>query len=88
MSRQELRMGPVPMGGEASALAAALDRVEPDDLVVYHRGRSGSALPALKRAAMNLCERGLCYLTQRVTDERHPDGYRIVDYVMIKGRKR
>jgi hypothetical protein len=86
MSRQELRIERIEIGSEEAAIAQALDRVEPGDLVVYHRGASGSAPPTVKRAAMLLHDRGLCLLAQRITGERTRTGERIVDYLAIKTR--
>ena len=86
MSRQEVRIERIDIGSEEAVIAQALDRVEPGDLVVYHRGTSGSAPSTMKRAAMLLHDRGLCLLTQRVTSDRNQDGERIVDYLAIKTR--
>lgn len=86
MSRQELRIERIAPGSEEAVNAEALDRVEPGDLVVYHRGTSGSAPTTAKRAAMLLHDRGLCLLTQRITGERNSDGERIVDYLAIKAK--
>ena len=86
--RQEVRIERIDGGSEEAVIAQALDRVEPGDLVVYHRGTSGSAPPTVKRAAMLLHDRGLCLLTQRITAERNKDGERIVDYLAIKTRSK
>lgn len=86
MSKQELRIERMDSGSEEAVIAQALDRVEPGDLVVYHRGTSGSASRSIKVAAMLLHDRGLCLLTQRITAERNQDGERIVDYLAIKTR--
>jgi hypothetical protein len=86
MSNQELRIERIDSGSEEAVIAQALDRVEPGDLVVYHRGLSGSAPRSIKEAAMLLHDRGLCLLTQRITAERNQDGERIVDYLAIKAR--
>lgn len=86
MSKQELWIERVESGSEEAVIAEALDRVEPGNLVVYHRGTSGSAPPTVKRAAMLLHDRGLCLLAQRITRERNKDGGRIVDYLAIKTR--
>ena len=86
MSRQELRIERIEMGSEEAVIAEALDRVEPGDLVVYHRGAAGSAPTTLKRAAMLLHDRGLCLLTQRIAGDRNKDGERIVDYLAIKAK--
>lgn len=86
MSKQELRIEKIAPGSEEAVISQALDRVEPGDLVVYHRGTSGSAPSTMKRAAMLLHERGLCLLAQRITGERNDDGERIVDYLAIKQR--
>jgi hypothetical protein len=86
MSNQELRIERIDSGSEEAVIAQALDRVEPGDLVVYHRGVSGSAPRSIKEAAMLLHDRGLCLLTQRITAERNQDGERIVDYLAIKAR--
>lgn len=82
----ELRIEKAAPGREEAVIAEALDRVEPGDLVVYHRGAAGSAPPTMKQAAMLLHERGLCLLTQRITADRNNDGERIVDYLAIKTR--
>jgi len=84
--KQELRVERMDSGSEEAVIAKALDRVEPGDLVVYHRGTSGSAPQSIKAAAMLLHDRGLCLLTQRITAERNQDGERIVDYLAIKTR--
>jgi hypothetical protein len=84
--RQEVRIERIDSGSEEAVIAQALDRVEPGDLVVYHRGSTGSAPSTVKRAAMLLHDRGLCLLTQRITAERNGDGERIVDYLAIKTR--
>ena len=86
--RQELRIELIDSGSEEAVIAQAqaLDRVEPGDLVVYHRGVSGSAPTTVKRAAMLLHDSGLCLLTQRITADRNQDGERIVDYLAIKTR--
>lgn len=86
MSKQELRIERVEPGSEANEIAAALDRVEPGDLVVYHRGVSGSAPRSIKEAAAFFCEMGRCLLTQRITGGSYQDGERIVDYLAIKTR--
>lgn len=86
MSKQELRIERIKIGSEEAVIAQALDRVEPGDLVVYHRGTSGSAPPTVMRAAMLLHDRGLCLLTQRITADRRRNGERIVDYLAIKTR--
>lgn len=86
MSKQELRIERIESGCEEAVIAQALDRVEPGDLVVYHRGTSGSAPRSVKEAAMLLHDRGLCLLTQRITAERNQGGERIVDYLAIKTR--
>lgn len=88
MSKQELRIERIDSGREEAVIAQALDRVEPGDLVVYHRGASGSAPRSIKAAAMLLHDRGICLLTQRITAERNQDGERIVDYLAIKRGKR
>lgn len=88
MSRQELRIERIAPGSEEAVIAEALDRVELGDLVVYHRGTSGSAPSTMKRAAMLLHDRGLCLLTHRITGERNGDGERIVDYLAIKAKVR
>lgn len=85
--RSELRIERIELGSEEAVIAQALDRVEPGDLVVYHRGTSGSAPTTLKRAAMLLHDRGLCLLTQRITGDRNGDGERIVDYLAIKVKR-
>ncbi len=84
--KQELRIEKAAQGSEEAVIAEALDRVEPGDLVVYHRGTSGSAPSTMKRAAMLLHDRGLCLLTQRITGERNDAGERIVDYLAIKAK--
>jgi len=84
--KQELRIERIDSGSEEAVIAQALDRVEPGDLVVYHRGTSGSAPRSIKEAAMLLHDRGLCLLTQRITGDRNQDGERIVDYLAIKTR--
>lgn len=84
MNRQELRIERVAPGSEADVIAQALDRVEPGDLVVYHRGTSGSAPRPIKDAAAFFCEMGRCLLAQRITGDRNQDGERIVDYLAIK----
>jgi len=84
--KQELRVERMDSGSEEAVIAQALDRVEPGDLVVYHRGVSGSAPRSVKTAAMLLHDRGLCLLTQRITADRNQDGERIVDYLAIKTR--
>lgn len=86
MSRQELRIELIGSGSEEAVISKAIDRVEPGDLVVYHRGVSGSAPPSVRAAAMLLHDRGLCLLTQRITADRNQDGERIVDYLAIKTR--
>lgn len=88
MSRQEVRIEKVASGGEEAVIAQALDRVEPGDRVVYHRGSAGSAPRSIKAAAMLLHDRGLCHLAQRITADRSDDGERIVDYLAIKRGKR
>lgn len=87
MTRQELRLERVEHGEEMPSILIALDRVEVDDLVVYHRGPSGSASTSMKRAARELQEIGLCRLVQRITEERDKDGNRIVDYIAVKAKK-
>lgn len=82
--KQELRIERIDSGSEEAVIAQALDRVEPGDLVVYHRGVSGSAPRSIKEAAMLLHDRGLCLLTQRITADHDQDGKRIVDYLAIK----
>lgn len=84
--RSELRIERIEPGSEEAVIAQALDRVEPGDLVVYHRGTAGSASTSVKRAAMLLHDRGLCLLTQRITGDRNKDGERIVDYLAIKAK--
>ena len=84
--RSELRIEKVAPGSEEAVIAQALDRVEPGDMVVYHRGVSGSAPQSVKAAAMLLHDRGLCLLTHRISAERNKDGERIVDYLAIKTR--
>ena len=86
MSKQELRIERMDSGSEEAVISQALDRVEPGDLVVYHRGVSGSAPTLVKRAAMLLHDRGHCLLTHRITADRNQDGERIVDYLAIKTR--
>lgn len=85
--RQELRIESVAFGAEQAVLAAALDQVDPGDLVVYYRGPTGAACPAIKRAARIMLGQGLCYLTQRITGDRTPDGDRIVDYIAVKAKR-
>ena len=85
----ELRIEKIASGSEEAVIAQALDRVEPGDLVVYHRGEAGSPRSrSVKEAAMRLHERGLCLLTQRITADRSNEGERIVDYLAIKRRTR
>lgn len=48
MSKQELRIESVAPGSEEAVISQALDRVEMGDLVVYHRGASGSAPRSIK----------------------------------------
>lgn len=86
--KQELRIERIDSGSEEAVISQAIDRVEPGDLVVYHRGTSGSAPRSIKVAAMLLHDRGLCLLTQRITAARNEDGERIVDYLAIKRGKR
>ena len=86
--KQELRIEKIAPGSEEAVIAQALDRVEPGDLVVYHRGEAGSASRSVKEAAMRLHERGLCILTQRINADRSNEGERIVDYLAIKRRTR
>ena len=85
--KQELRIEKIAPGSEEAVIAQALDRVEPGDRVVYHRGSAGSASRSVKEAAMRLHERGLCLLAQRNTADRSNEGERIVDYLAIKGAK-
>ena len=88
MNRQEVRIERIASGREAARrIAKALDRVEPGDLVVYHRGSAGSASRSVKEAAMRLHERGLCLLAQRINADRSNEGERIVDYLAIKRAK-
>ena len=75
--KQELRIEKIASGSEEAVIAQALDRVEPGDLVVYHRGEAGSASRSVKEAAMRLHKRGLCLLTQRITADRSNEGERI-----------
>lgn len=86
--RQEVRVERIESGSEEAVIAQALDRVEPGDLVVYHRGVSGSAPRSIKEAAALFCEMGRCLLTQRITADRNQDGERIVDYLAIKTRSK
>ncbi len=86
MSRQEVRIEYVASGSEANVIAAALDGVEPGDLVVYHRGVSGSASRSIKEAAAFFCAMGRCLLVQRITGDHDKRGERIVDYLAIKTR--
>ena len=76
--KQELRIEKIAPGSEEAVILEALDRVEPGDLVVYHRGSAGFASRSVKQAAMRLHERGLCLLTQRITADRSNEGERIV----------
>lgn len=85
MTRREIDIHPVPTDNEITALAQALDSVDPGDLVIYHRGATGSAPTMVKRAATDLHERGLCLLTQRLAG-RHLNGDRLFDYVAVKAR--
>jgi len=87
MTRQELRLELVDHGEEMPSILVALDRVEADDLVVYHRGPIGSASTSMKRAARALQDMGLCNLVQRITEERDKAGHRIVDYIAVKAKK-
>jgi xylose isomerase len=82
--KQIITLGRLMPGQEIQTMIEGLEKVDPGDLVVYHKGPTGSAQTSVKRAAMMLCDRNLCLLVQRYTGEETEGGERIVEYSMVK----